>query len=72
MSEHNELAAPVAAKDIAKIEIEKYHQKNYWNLLPAGRVVEWVYTAVAENIMSQMQEEINQLKTDLQKTNKKG
>jgi hypothetical protein len=45
-----------------KTEIEIYHQKNYWNLFPAGMVPAWVYTAVAENIVMPMQDEIDKLK----------
>lgn len=45
-----------------KAAIEKYHQDNYFSLYPAGRVPEWVNTAVAENVVKPLMEENARLK----------
>lgn len=47
-------------------KIEEYHQKNYYNIHPAGRVREWIHDAVVENIAIPLMEENARLKQQLQ------
>ncbi len=54
-----------AIRDKIAAHIEDYHQRNFWNIFPAGRVQPWVLDAVTEYVTA-LQDEIATLKAQLE------